>query len=103
MNHIFVSYDRKDEAVVDFFVQRLKEEGYNIWQDKSGAESGIPFSTKWFEVITEALYTAEGAIIFNSSAWAESKPCAKEYELINRCNSMKQINFCQKWSPFIEM
>ena len=55
MNHIFVSYSRKDEAVVDLFVAGLREAKVNVWQDKSGAGTGIPFSTKWFDVIVEAL------------------------------------------------
>ena len=85
MNHIFISYSRQDEKIVDAFVKDLRDNGYNIWQDKSGAGTGIPFSTKWFDVIIEALYIAEGAIIFHSDDWEKSIPCKKEYEIIKKC------------------
>ena len=85
MNHIFVSYSRQDERIVDSFVALLRKENVSIWQDKSGAGSGIPFSTKWFDVIVEALYTSEGAIIFHSLSWDKSVPCSKEQEIMKRC------------------
>ncbi|MBR2836425.1 MAG: toll/interleukin-1 receptor domain-containing protein [Coriobacteriales bacterium] len=85
MNHIFISYSRKNEAVVDAFTQLLKDKGYSIWQDKSGAGTGIPFSTKWFDVITEALYLASAAIIFRSEYWDKSVNCANEFDLIKKC------------------
>ena len=85
MNHIFVSYSRQDEKTVDSFVALMRKENINIWQDKSGAGSGIPFSTKWFDVIVEALYTAEGAIIFHSGSWDRSVPCSKEMGIMKKC------------------
>ena len=84
MNHIFVSYSRKDEAAVTKIVSALKEKGYPIWQDTSGPASGIPFSTKWFDIIEEAVYSASGAIIFHSENWEASGPCQDEYELMQK-------------------
>ncbi len=84
MNHIFVSYSRKDEAAVTKVVSALKEKGYPIWQDTSGPASGIPFSTKWFDIIEEAVYSASGAIIFHSENWEASGPCQDEYELMRK-------------------
>ena len=79
MNHLFISYSRQDEVIVDRFAAALREKGYQIWQDKSGAGTGIPFSTKWFDIITEALYSAQGAIIFRSENWERSTPCKNEF------------------------
>ena len=58
MDHIFISYSRKDEEQVNAFVERLRGFGFEVWQDVSGKRSGIPYSVKWFEVIEEAIYTA---------------------------------------------
>ena len=85
MNHIFISYSRKDKDVVFKAVELLRAEGINVWQDVSGAGTGIPFSTKWFDVITEAMHLAAGAVIFHSENWEASGPCQKEYELIMQC------------------
>ena len=84
MAHIFVSYSRKDIAVVSEVVDSLKKSGLDVWQDISGKGTGIPFSTKWFEVIEDALYTSSGAVIFKSEAWEKSNPCAKEFALIDK-------------------
>lgn len=82
MDHIFISYSRKDEEQVNAFVERLRGFGFEVWQDVSGKRSGIPYSVKWFEVIEEAIYTAAGAIIFNTEDWERSKPCQRELQVI---------------------
>ena len=85
MNHIFVSYSRKNEKTVDSFTDRMRNAGIQVWQDKSGAGTGIPFSTKWFSMIVEAIYLADGAVVFRSPQWEQSRICGKEYDLIRRC------------------
>lgn len=82
MNHLFISYSRKDEALVTAVVQKLREADFEVWQDISGKTSGIPYSTKWFAAIEEALYTSAGAVTFESAAWKASTPCNQENELI---------------------
>lgn len=84
MNHVFISYSRKDEAAVTRITSALKEKGYPIWQDISGPASGIPFSTKWFDIIEEAVYSASGAVIFDSPNWRQSDPCQQEYRLMQK-------------------
>lgn len=84
MSHIFVSYSRKNEKQVTEIVTKLRGSGLEIWQDISGKRSGIPYSTKWFRVIEEAIFTASGAIIFNTEEWECSEPCLREYEVIQR-------------------
>ena len=85
MNHLFISYSRREEAIVDAFADRLRKENISIWQDKSGAGTGIPFSTKWFEIIVEAIYMSSGAMVFLSENWKKSNPCGKEIDIIQRC------------------
>ncbi|MBQ7547254.1 MAG: toll/interleukin-1 receptor domain-containing protein [Clostridia bacterium] len=85
MNHLFVSYSRKDAGAVSRCVEYLRQNGVDIWMDVSGAGTGIPFSTKWFDVIEEAMYHAGGAIVFRSANWENSNPCKKEFALIEQC------------------
>ena len=80
MNHIFISYSRKDSEYVNAVTALLREAGLSVWQDISGKASGIPYSTKWFEVIQEALFSSAGAVIFTSEQWEKSDPCKKEFE-----------------------
>ena len=67
MDHIFISYSRKDINAVDQIVERLRNAGVNVWQDISGPGTGIPFSTKWADVIKEAIHMAGGAVIVTIS------------------------------------
>lgn len=48
---VFISYSRKDGAVVQPVVERLKAEGYRCWMDVSGIESGDLFK----QVIVDAI------------------------------------------------
>ena len=82
MNHIFISYSRRDTEYVNSVVSLLKDSGLAVWQDISGKGSGIPFSTKWFSAIEEALHTSAGAVVFDSSYWQKSVPCRKEYDIV---------------------
>ena len=66
MNHIFISYSRRDSAFVNRIADLLRKEEIPVWQDISGKSSGIPFSTKWFSAIEEALHTSAGALVFRS-------------------------------------
>lgn len=82
MNHIFISYSRKNETQVTRFAERLRKQSLEIWQDINGKRSGIPYSVKWFDAIEEAIFTASGAIIFDTEPWVRSVPCQKEFQLI---------------------
>ena len=86
MNHIFISYSRKDSEYVNAVTALLREAGLSVWQDISGKASGIPYSTTWFEVIQEALFSSAGAVIFTSEQWEKSDPCKKEFELYGKAN-----------------
>ncbi len=82
MNHIFISYSRRDSAFVNDIADKLRKEDIPVWQDISGKSSGIPFSTKWFSAIEEALHTSAGALVFRSENWEKSVPCRKEFAIV---------------------
>ncbi len=84
MNHIFISYSRKDSEYVNAVTALLREAGLSVWQDISGKGSGIPFSTKWFSAIEEALHTSAGAVVFDSEYWQNSIPCRKEHDIVKQ-------------------
>lgn len=86
MNHIFISYSRKDIDVVNQIVKKIRNAGVDVWQDISGPGTGIPFSTKWFSVIEEAIHMAGGAVIIRSDSWEQSTPCNNEMNIIKRCD-----------------
>lgn len=78
MNHdIFISYSRKDSKIVDEFVGRLEAEGFRIWIDRDGIESGDAFK----RVIVRAI--KESAIVFFfSSEYSNTSPwTAKEINI----------------------
>lgn len=91
MNHIFISYSRKNEAVVTRMCDELRRRGIPVWQDISGKGGGIPYSTKWFGAIVEALYSSSGAIVFDSEHWKQSGPCQKEHQIITEIALPKLI------------
>lgn len=64
------------------FAEGLRKQRFEIWQDIAGKRSGIPYSVKWFDAIEEAIFTASGAIIFDTEPWRRSVPCQKEFQLI---------------------
>ena len=82
MNHIFISYSRKNEALVSECVKRLRAKNIEVWQDVSGSRSGIPCSVKWRDSIEEAIYGSACAVIFKTEAWEASGPCHKEEEML---------------------
>ena len=78
MSHdIFISYSRKDTNVVDEFVSRLEEEGFRIWIDRDGIESGDAFKRVIVRAIKES-----AIVIFFSSEYSNTSPwTAKEINI----------------------
>ena len=60
---IFISYSRKDTAIVDQFVKRLTEAGYNVWIDREGIYIGDQFKAKIVRAIKDS-----AIVLFFSSA-----------------------------------
>lgn len=78
MNHdIFISYSRKDSNIVDEFVNRLEAEGFRVWIDRDGIESGDAFKKVIVKAIKESSIVA-----FFSSEYSNSSPwTAKEINI----------------------
>ena len=59
---IFISYSRKDGAVVQSVVDRLKAEGYCCWMDVTGIESSDEFK----RVLVKAIRQSKVVLFFSS-------------------------------------
>ena len=71
---VFISYSRKDTSIVDQFVNRLTEAGYNVWIDREGIYSGDEFSGK----IAEAIDSSAIVLFFSSANSKASEWSANE-------------------------
>ena len=59
---VFISYSRSDVKMIDKFVDRLEELGFNVWVDRKGIESGDSFKS----VIVNAIENSAVFAFFNS-------------------------------------
>ncbi len=74
MADIFISYSRKDSEIVHRIVSELEQEGFDLWIDRDGIESGDAFK----HVIVNALSTCKVVVFFaseasNASSWTEKE------------------------------
>ena len=76
-NDIFISYSRKDSKVVDEFVNRLEDEGFRVWIDRDGIESGDAFK----RVIVKAIKESSIVAFFSSEHSNTSPWTAKEINI----------------------
>lgn len=74
MNDIFISYSRYDTDVVNEIVALLELEGYSIWIDRDGIESGEDFK----RVILKAIKESKVILFFSSEHSNVSDWTAKE-------------------------
>ena len=73
-NDIFISYSRHDTNVVNEIVNMLEQEGYSVWIDRDGIESGEDFK----RVILKAIKESEVVLFFSSEHSNASDWTAKE-------------------------
>ena len=73
-NDIFISYSRHDTNVVNEIVNMLEQEGYSVWIDRDGIESGEDFK----RVILKAIKESEVILFFSSEHSNVSDWTAKE-------------------------
>jgi uncharacterized protein (TIGR02145 family) len=73
-NDIFISYSRHDTNVVNEIVAMLEQEGYSVWIDRDGIESGEDFK----RVILKAIKESEVVLFFSSEHSNVSDWTAKE-------------------------
>lgn len=74
---IFVSYSRKDSAIVDRFVNRFEMDGLRVWVDREGIETGDAFK----RVIVKAIKESALLVFFSSKDSNASPWTAKEIGL----------------------
>jgi hypothetical protein len=77
MNHVFVSYSRKDSQTVDQIVARLEQDTFNAWIDREEIHGG----DLWREEIVEAIDTAYAFVLMLSPASVTSDNVRKEVDL----------------------
>lgn len=80
----FVSYSRKDAAVVCSVVDRLKAEGYRCWMDVSGIESGDAFKKE----IVRAIKASSVVVFFSSENSNASEWTVKEINIAVQLNKV---------------
>lgn len=75
MKHdVFISYSRKDSAIVKKFADELSKAGYSVWMDVDGIESGDEFKKKIAAAIRESMVF----LFFSSAASNKSEWTVKE-------------------------
>ena len=74
---IFISYSRKDTEQVLEIANKLSGEGYNIWIDRDGIESGDAFKA----VIVKAIKNSKIFMFFSSKSANTSPWTAKEVNM----------------------
>lgn len=70
MGHIYIGYSRKDREVVFQYIERLREEGHEVWVDDQNIEAG---AADWWSQIQAAIAEADAYILFLSLASVESQ------------------------------
>lgn len=71
---VFISYSRHDTNVVNEFVDRLEREGFSVWIDRDGIESGDVFK----RIILQAIKNSAVVLFFSSQHSNQSGWTAKE-------------------------
>lgn len=74
MEHIFISYSRKNQEIADCLRAALEKEGQSIWIDKKS----IPLSANWWLEIQEGIRNAHTFICVISQASLTSPECTLE-------------------------
>jgi hypothetical protein len=74
MNHVFISYSRKDKVEVEHFVEMLNQIGIETWFD----QRSLPVSLPWLDEIRDAIQEAVLFVICDSSNWRGSVACSTE-------------------------
>ena len=71
---VFISYSRHDTNVVNEFVYQLEREGFSVWIDRNGIESGDAFK----RIILQAIKNSAVVLFFSSQFSNQSSWTAKE-------------------------
>jgi hypothetical protein len=77
MGHIFVSYSRRDQEIVDRFVEMMETAGMGVWIDRQKIQAG----RLWRTQIVQAIDTCDGFVLMLSSNSAASDNVRREIDL----------------------
>jgi hypothetical protein len=77
MQHIFVSYSRKDSETVDAIVARLRSDGFSVWIDRGSLHVG----EQWGTEIVKAVHKAYAFLLMLSPSAVGSTNVRKEVYL----------------------
>ena len=77
-DHIFISYSRKDKAIVDRIVAILQRSNIAVWRDHEQIQPGTP---DWEQAIRQGITTARGVIYAASEDAAKSEYVRDELQV----------------------
>ena len=77
MNHIFISYDRRDSNYIDFLKTRLEKKGFHIWLDREDIRGG----DQWRRQIVDAIESASVFVLVLSPNSIQSDNVRKELDI----------------------
>ena len=80
-SQVFVSYSRRDEAVMQRIVAFLRGEGINVWLDNEKLVPGTPI---WEEEIEKAIHSASAVVVVLSPDSKKSVWVRREISLAER-------------------
>ena len=99
--YIFVSYAHKDSEKVVPVVQALKDAGFRVWYDE-----GLVQGENYHEDIAEHIALCTTALVFLSSASANSTYCKMEIEYAFSCGKKLSVVYLEEnvaLSPGIQL
>ncbi len=82
LTDVFISYSRKDSKFVDSLNTALAKVEKNVWIDWED----IPYSSKWWDEITEAIEGTNAFICVLSPDYFASKTCVEELIIAEKCD-----------------
>src|SRR5574341_63795 len=77
MGHIFVSYSRRDQEIVDSFVGMMESAGISVWIDREKIQAG----RLWRTQIVQAIDTCDGFVLLLSTNSVTSDNVRTEIDL----------------------
>lgn len=82
MGHIFVSYSKHDQEMVDRIVEAIEQAGFNVWIDREEVKAGKTWRTQ----IVQAIDTCDAFVLMLSSNSAASDIVRREVDLAEGAN-----------------
>lgn len=87
MNHVFISYSRRDEAFVRSLTEALAAAGVQTWLD----QRSLPVSLPWLDEIRDAIEESVLFVVCDSANYRSSTPCAAEREFCQQTGKSETL------------